>query len=138
MPFIYPSAAELEGKGKVGSTQCVALIQIYANAPNHRAWKPGAAVIGNKKILPGTAIATFVNGRYPSMPTGNHAALFLRHGVNGFWVMDQWKSAGPPGEDKKPTISSRFIRSQRRKQNQNGSWFRASDNADAYSIIEVD
>lgn len=137
MPFIYPPAAKLEGKEKVGSTQCVALIQFYADAPNHHAWRPGAAVIGNKDILPGTAIATFVNGRYPSLATGNHAALFLQYGVNGFWVMDQWKSTGPPSENTKPTISSRFIRSLGRRQNRNGSWFRASDNADAYSIIEV-
>jgi hypothetical protein len=35
----------------------------------------------------GTAIATFVNGRYPSWPTGNRAAIFLAYAWKSFWVL---------------------------------------------------
>lgn len=89
-----------------------------------------------KGIVPGTAIATFVKGRYSSMDKGNHAAFFLRHGApdTGFWVIDQWKAR--PGSGDKPTISSRFIVARHKKQNANGSWPRASDNADAFAVIE--
>ncbi|WP_374580578.1 BPSL0067 family protein [Pseudoduganella sp.] len=136
MQYIYSQVADLEGKAKVGSTQCVALVQAYAGAPHHRSWKAGAPVLGNNNIRIGTAIATFVNGGYQSKSGGNHAALFLRHGVNGFWVMDQWRDDRPPGENKKPTISSRFITARRLKQKKDGSWPDASNNADAYQIIE--
>ncbi|MBB3117857.1 BPSL0067 family protein [Pseudoduganella violacea] len=135
MSFVYPQVSALEGKPKVGTTQCVALLQSYAGVPNHRAWRAGTEVLGNKNIRTGTAIATFVKGHYPSKPSGNHAALFLRHGVNGFWVMDQWKDDRPPGINKKPRISSR-IRSRGLAQSRNGSWPDASNNADAYQIIE--
>ena len=131
MPYVYSRVDQLEGEPKVGSTQCVALVQAYARVPNHLGWKAGDPVLGNKTILPGTAIATFVKGRYLSQPTGNHAAFFLRHGINGFWIMDQWKDP-----KKKPVISSHFIRALGLRQHENGSWPMASDNADAYSIIE--
>ncbi len=136
MPYVYLQVSDLEGKPKVGTTQCVALVQTYCGAPNHRAWKAGASVLKNQSIRIGTAIATFVKGGYPSRPSGNHAALFLRHGVNGFWVMDQWKDHRPPGINKKPVISSRFIRSRGLKQGRDGSWPDASNNADAYQVIE--
>jgi hypothetical protein len=44
--------------------------------------KEGAAVLENKEILPGTAIATFVNGRYPNLRSGNHAVFFASQAVN--------------------------------------------------------
>lgn len=132
MEYIYSQADTLGGKPKVGDSDCVALVRVYAGAPNHRAWKQGARVLGNKSIRKGTAIATFVKGRYPSRSNGNHAALFLRHGPagDGFWVMDQW------AKPNKKSISSRYISKQNKKQNADGTWPRASDNADAYSIIE--
>ena len=136
MPYVYPTASSLEGKPKVGTTQCVALVELYAGTPSHRQWKAGANVLGNEDIKTGTAIATFVKGRYQSNASGNHAALFLRHGVNGFWVMDQWKDDRPEPLNKKPTISSRFIRSRGIKQRRDGSWTDASNNADAYKIID--
>jgi hypothetical protein len=136
MQYIYSKVTDLEGKPKVGTTHCVALVQVYAGAPNHRSWKAGESVLGNASIRIGTAIATFVKGVYQSKSSGNHAALFLRHGVNGFWVMDQWRDDRPASENKKPTISSRFITSRRLKQKKDGSWPDASNNADAYQIIE--
>lgn len=134
MPFIYSKVAALKDQDKVGSHQCVALLQFYAHLPNTGSWKPGATVLGKQDILPGTAIATFVKGRYRSRSYGNHAAFFLRHEGNGFVVMDQWKDK--PGEVARP-ISERFIRSLNKPQKKDGSWPQASDNADAYSIIEL-
>ena len=77
MPFISPIANTLGGTPKVGNGDCVALVEFYANVPAHSAWKQGERVLDNANIRPGTAIATFVNGRYPNKPTGNHAAFFL-------------------------------------------------------------
>lgn len=90
MSFTYSQIAKLKNTDKVGSHQCVALVQTYAGLPHTSAWKPGVAVMDNQDIVPGTAIATFVRGRYLSAAHGNHAAFFLRRGVNGFWVVDQW------------------------------------------------
>lgn len=137
MAYVYSKVSDLEGKAKVGTTQCVALVQFYGGAPHHRGWKAGAAVMNNKDIQPGTAIATFVNGHYLSHSKGNHAALFLRHGIKGIWVMDQWKDDRPADQNNKPTISSRFIPSRGLKQRKSGAWPNASNNADAYSVIEM-
>jgi hypothetical protein len=135
MSFVYAKVESLKGKAKVGSHQCVALVQWYAaGIPHTSKWKAGELVLGNSKILEGTAIATFVKGRYLSLPHGNHAAFFLRQGTDGFWVMDQWMDR--PGGVVRP-ISERFIRSRREKQNEDGTWPQASDNADAFSVIEV-
>ena len=136
MRYVYAMAGALERKPKVGDGDCVALVRLYAHAPNHRMWKEGEKVLDLKGIAPGTAIATFVNGRYPSNDTGNHAAFFLRHGKSGtgFWVIDQWKTR--PGHGSKLLISSRFITAQHKKQLADGSWPSASDNADAFSVIE--
>lgn len=136
MPFIYPNANTLGNSPKVGTTDCVALVQFYAKVPNHRAWREGERVLDNPKMRLGTAIATFVNGRYPDHKTGQHAAFFLRHGAKGtgFWVMDQWKDK--KGRPSRP-VMARFIDSRHIRQNANGTWWNASDNADAFSVIEV-
>jgi hypothetical protein len=42
----------------------------------------------------GTAIATFVNGRYPTDDLGKHAAIYLSHDKNGIEVLDQWNAQG--------------------------------------------
>lgn len=135
MAFVYSKVESLRGKDKVGSQQCVALIQWYAaGVPHTSRWKAGEVVLGNPRIKEGTAVATFVKGRYLSLPHGNHAAFYLRQGADGFWVMDQWMDK--PGGNVRP-ISERFIRSLHRTQNTDGSWPQASDNADAFSVIEV-
>ena len=105
MPYTYSKVSDLEDKDMVGSHQCVALVQEYAGAPVTRAWRQGDAVVGNKLIKKGTAIATFVDGKYPNKPTGNHAAFYLSDGIGGIYVMDQWKTK------KGGKISSRLIRS---------------------------
>jgi hypothetical protein len=136
MRYIYAKAGTLERQSKIGDGDCVALVQYYAHLPHHLQWKEGPKVLDLKDIKPGTAIATFVHGRYQSKDTGNHAAFFLRHGApgTGFWVMDQWKTR--PGHGQKKYISSRFIDARHKKQRADGSWPDASDNADAFSVIE--
>lgn len=128
MSYCYSQVDELEDEPVVGTHQCVALVQKYAGAPVTSAWKQGEPVLGNKTLKKGTAIATFVNGRYPNHSHGNHAALFVKASGDGIWVMDQWKS------ESKTRISLRFL-SPRGKTKQ-GKYIRPSENADAYSVIE--
>jgi hypothetical protein len=132
MPVIYLAAPLLERKAKVGDKDCVALVKEYTilKGMSTYAWKQGEKVLGNKGVTTGTAIATFVKGKYLSHPTGNHAAFFLRQGPGGIWVIDQWKN-----DKDKPFITSRWIQS--RGRNKDGSYPRASDNADAFSVIEI-
>ncbi len=76
-------------KGQViGDGHCVSLIKHCTQAPVTSRWRPGDSVIGSK-VLPGTVIATFKNGRYPNV-TGHHAAIFIEQDDRGIWVWDQW------------------------------------------------
>jgi hypothetical protein len=129
MAYVYPEANNLEKQEKVGTFQCVALVQHFTNAPPTSAWREGERVMGNNSISPGTAIATFENGRYPNRSHGNHAAFYLGQNSNGIYVMDQWKDMV-----KKPKISKRFIRA--KGKSKSGKYIEPSDNADAYSVIE--
>jgi hypothetical protein len=128
MSYTYSKVDDLDDAPLVGSHQCVALVQHYAGAPVTALWRQGEHVVDSKMLRKGTAIATFVNGRYPNHSHGNHAALFLRQSASGIWIMDQWKG------DKKKTISSRFIPS--RGMEKNGRFNQPSDNADAFYVIE--
>lgn len=128
MSYVYPKVAELKDKPVVGSHQCVALVQEYAGAPTTVHWRQGEAVIGNKMLKPGTAIATFVRARYPNHSHGNHAALYVKQGIGGIYIADQWKSAS------KTKISVRLILSQGK--DKKGNFIHASDNADAFFVIE--
>lgn len=129
MPYIYAQAAALHGTDKVGSKQCVALVQHYAAAPNTGAWREGATVIGPGTVPVGVAIATFSGGRYASHGTGNHAAFLLSRDAGGIWVVDQWND-----DTTKPKVSKRFIR--RKGRSKSGQLVDPSNNADAYSVIE--
>lgn len=128
MPYIYADARKLDGQPKVGDMECVALIRHYTKAPVAAAWKEGEKVLGNKMLLPGTAIATFVNGRWPGQPKGNHSAFYLSQVSNGIYVVDQW-----PAKEKK-LISKRFIYVKRVYDD--GSFESPSDNAAAFSVIK--
>lgn len=90
MSYRYPDAAKLEGTDMVGTHQCVDLVKHYAHAPVTALWREGPRVLDTALIPAGTAIATFVEGRYRSHAHGNHAALFLRREGDCIWVMDQW------------------------------------------------
>jgi hypothetical protein len=133
MSFIFVRPSRLVGKDKVGSHHCVAFVQEFASTGHTSGWREGDAVLGNKDIQPGTAIATFVNGKYRNNSTGNHAALFVRHDVNGFWVVDQYKDKD---DGQVRPIDERLIRATNRNQRKDGSWPNASNNAYAYSVIE--
>ena len=128
MSYIYSDVAELKGKPVVGSRHCVALVQHYAGAPVTANWREGETGVGNATIKPGTAIATFIRGRYPNRAHGNHAALFMGQAINGIYIADQWKADG------KTEISVRLIRSQGK--DKRGNYIHASDNADAFSVID--
>lgn len=127
MPYTYEKVSELEDHDMVGTHQCVALVQLYAGAPVTSAWRQGDAVVGNAMLKKGTAIATFVKGRYANHAHGNHAALFLRQIPGGIYVVDQWKTK------KGGKITSRFIKSQ--GLDKKGNFKFPSDNADAFFII---
>lgn len=127
MPYTYEKVSELENNDMVGTHQCVALVQRYAGTPVTSAWRQGDAVVGNVLLKKGTAIATFVNGRYANHAHGNHAALFVRQVPGGIYVVDQWKTK------KGGKISSRLIKSLGR--DKKGNFKFPSDNADAFFVI---
>lgn len=130
MPYVYSDVDSLQDTPKVGTKQCVALVQNYAQGvPHTPSWKEGDGVIQNKQIVKGTVIATFVGGKYQSLAHGNHAAFFLNQDAGGIWVMDQWAD-----DRKKPLVSKRYIRRQGKLKN--GQFVNPVDNADAYSIVE--
>ena len=82
---VAPDPKSWVGKPLEGNGECVTLVKKAAGiAATTRDWKPGAAVKG-ATIKEGTAIATFVKGRY----TG-HAALYLGQNADGIQVVDQW------------------------------------------------
>lgn len=91
MEQVFAGAPALQRKPKVGDGQCVALIQHYTTAGWTGRWRQGAAVLGNRILRPGTAIATFEKGRWPLHPHKKHAAFFLRYDPEGFWVIDQYR-----------------------------------------------
>lgn len=129
MAYVYDDVDKLEGQPKVGSHHCVPLVQHYAKAPLAGTWRKGALVKGSTDIKKGTAIATFVDDKYPNNPTGNHAALYMKQDNTGILVMDQWAK-----DQKKPNVSSRWIRF---KGMQNGKLIEPlSNNGDAYYVID--
>lgn len=109
MPFVYANVKHLEGHKLVGAGDCVDLIKAYApglrNVPTS-SWRPGERVVDARNLAPGTAIATFVNGRYPTGKSTRHAALFAADGGQTIHVMDQWKD----DPTHKPAVSGRPIR----------------------------
>lgn len=125
---VYSDVDKLEGTEKVGTMQCAALIQYYSSAPKTMFWEEGEMVVGNTTIVKGTPVATFVDGKYLSNKTGNHAAYFLSQDDNGITIMEQFAN-----DEKKPKVSARTLRKKGKKTD--GSFNDPSNNADAYSII---
>lgn len=126
MSYIYSDVDSLDGIALVGSHQCVALVQVYAKAPQTTKWTQGVHVKGDVNIAKGTAIATFVSGKYPTHR--RHAALYISQDASGNWVMDQW--AGDPA---KPTVSKRKLRF---KGESASGYNDPSNNGDAMYVIE--
>ncbi len=70
--------------------QCVSFVtRVCPDIPVRTSeWGKGVAVLGNDKIDPGTAIATFDDaGCYYG-----HAAIYVRQDKNAVFVVDQWVS----------------------------------------------
>ncbi|CAA7614338.1 conserved hypothetical protein [Magnetospirillum sp. LM-5] len=81
-----------------GSRECVALVKhATPELQGIRAsdWKEGEKIkgAGDPPLKPGTALATFEDGKYQNKPTGNHAVVFEKYGTQGgkqgMWVLDQ-------------------------------------------------
>lgn len=129
MPFIMPNARSLQGHPLVGKGDCVELVKgMVPGLIGHSTqdWRPGKRVLDTTDLPVGTAIANFVNGRYPKHDTGQHAAIFLGYdGKSAIWVMDQWK-----GDKYKPHVSARIIYS-----NRPGATL--SNSAEAFYVIEL-
>jgi hypothetical protein len=111
-------------KNEKGDTECVEFIRQTLNAPPTRLWKEGEKVTqGDKSVLTGTAIATFVNGEYAQTGrSGKHAAIYLDQDGSGIIVLDQWVSQG--------SVQKRTIR-WRPSDTSN-----LSNNGAAFSVIE--
>lgn len=137
MPHVYIKASQLEGEPLAGDGDCVALVKKYApglqGIPTS-AWRAGKRVMDAANLAPGTAIATFVAGKYPNRPSGNHAAFFLRRSGAAIWVVDQWKN----DPVNRPYIRARLIHGPkpRVRPNADGSWPDASNVSEAYYVIE--
>jgi hypothetical protein len=130
-PFVYSKVDDLEGQAKVSNHACAALVQYFTRAPGSAktTWREGITVRGNgAAIKKGTAVATFVNGRYPNTLHHKHAALYLEQDAAGVWVMDQWEG------DSKPTISKRRMAFQG-KTSDGKAFIDPSNNGDALSVI---
>lgn len=129
MPYIYDKVDNLDNSDLVGTHQCVALVQHYSKVPHTSRWNEGLPVKGSFLIAKGTAIATFVNGKYPNKGHDNHAALYLGQDTAGIWVMDQWKD-----DPNKPKISKRYLRYKGKLKS--GAYIDPSNYADAFFVIE--
>jgi hypothetical protein len=129
MAYVYSQVDSLAGTAKVGSQSCVALVQHYGKLPQTTLWKEGQNVLGALTLAKGTAIATFVDGKYPNLPTGNHAAFYVSQDANGLWIMDQWNS-----DTTKPKVSKRYV--SKKGKLANGHFVDPSNNAEAFSVIE--
>ena len=90
-PFVVTDPIRYANEPLIGDGDCVALVRSAApDLPNTSLWRPGDNVFGNRSIQEGTIIATFVGGRYPNKPHGNHAAIYLGQDKDGIWVVDQF------------------------------------------------
>lgn len=81
---------------------------------------------GNLILREGTAIATFVNGRYPNRASGNHAALYVGQDAGGIYVIDQWSKVNKIQARKLPFFGK----------DKQGDWANPSNNGDAFSVVE--
>jgi len=94
--WIVTDFEKFEGE-LVGNGQCPQICQLKGHVPLTATWVEGPKVRGNTLIPRGTAIATFINGKYPSNAHGNHVAIYIEQdATRGVKVFDQWqgKSGG--------------------------------------------
>lgn len=133
MPFIYPNFLALEKGPLIGTGTCASLIQTLTPGlinMHTSAWRKGKTVVGSTGIVPGTAIATFEHGRYPTRNDKKHAAFFFAYAGAAFWVIDQWA-----GDPKRPVVKRRLISPAR--EDSPGLYAEPSNSAGAFSVIEL-
>ena len=99
MPYILKNPETYVGKAyknNRGNTECVEFIRQTLGVSNTAVWVEGKKVTkGDHSIAKGTAIATFVKGKYPQEgSTGKHAAIYLDQSEIGIKVLDQWRAQG--------------------------------------------
>lgn len=135
MAYVYGLVDSLQGTEMVGmpgmgdAKECVFLVQVYAHVGHTGTWRQGRKVFGDKSIPRGTAIATFVNGKYsPREDDHKHAAFYLEQDDSYIYVMDQWTG-------KASNVSARRI-SRKGGMRNDGSYPDASNNAEAFYFIE--
>lgn len=128
MKHVYADAPKLQRTDKVGDKECVALIRHYTKAGWTGSWRAGEHVLSARYIAPGTAIATFENGRWPVKHNNKHAAFYLRPDPEGFWVIDQWRTK-PYVESRKITVKSAKDRAR--------PGYTASNDATMFYVIET-
>lgn len=132
MPFVFKDVDKLLHQPLEGSGDCVELIKMHIPALAHKSahlhWRAGDLVIDAKSLPRGTAIAKFVDGRYPGLAKGNHAAFYLATAGAGFYAMDQWK--GRQFIDKRRIALARRFRDGRLSTG-------LSDAAQAFYVIEL-
>jgi hypothetical protein len=107
-----------------GRVECVALLKALMDAPRTALWREGRKLLASwSEVKPGTAIATFNHGRYPTKASrgSKHAAIFLRASEAGIYVFDQF--AG------QPEATERFIPWHHPRDR------KASNNASSYSTV---
>ena len=125
----YRSYVDVESiKHLVGTHSCAALVQHYTRVGPTKKWEAGELVRGHKTIKRGTAIATFVDGKYPNKSHGNHAALYVSQDDKGIWVVDQWEGKTAPFTKRRLPFMGK---------NADGTYKDPSNNGDAFSIIEL-
>ena len=111
-------------KNDAGNTECVEFIKATLDAPPTNLWREGVKIEkGKKSVLAGTAIATFINGKYPQTgSSGKHAAIYLDQDGSGIIVLDQWRAQG--------SVQKRTIRWNPTDPSS------LSNNGNAFSVIE--
>lgn len=143
MSYRYWAWFTLNEMQKVDTGECARLVQMYTPRLGHTStWKPGERVIDilerGGKIESGTAIATFVKGRYPTAGH-RHAAFYegpvrsVTGSIMGIILLDQWNPK--PGEPARPLIKRRSVY-RKGKMRSDGSFPLISDNAEAFYVIE--
>jgi hypothetical protein len=150
-PYVYLNPRSLVGKPYVADIagnhrgECVSLLKHYINELKNKrttTWIEGPNVIETLEkggtILEGTAIATFVNGRFP-LPTPKepdahgHAAFFAgyvrnKDGEIFISIVDQYLGKWPSG-----AIQERPLKNSGK--DPDGNWSDRSNNGRAFSVI---
>lgn len=148
MPFVYREFRKIVGLPKVDGGECARLVQHFMTRIGKTSqWRAGERVLdiiaSGRQLEPGTAVATFVKGRYPTIGH-RHAAFYEGPAYNakgallGIILVDQWNPKAttwnphpaPRDEIKRRTAQLNG------KMRPDGTFPLISDNAEAFYVIE--